>query len=73
MCCDLLGAHAYLDADWCLQSDARFFSSFPPFHVSRDTTGSHVSSVSAVTEFEGNLFLGNLQGDFVSMLSLEDL
>ena len=38
-----------------------------------DPTGAHVSSVSAVTEFEGSLFLGNLQGDFVSVLSLEDV
>ena len=33
---------------------------------------SHVSSVSAVTEFDGKLFLGNLQGDFVSVLSLDN-
>jgi sugar lactone lactonase YvrE len=37
-----------------------------------DIQGARVSSVSAVTEFEGSLFLGNLKGDFVSVVSLRD-
>ena len=37
-----------------------------------DTKGLQVSSVSAVTEFDGKLFLGNLMGDYVSVLSLAD-
>ena len=36
-----------------------------------DTSGSTISSVSAVTEFEGKLFLGNLQGNFVSVLQVD--
>ena len=38
-----------------------------------DSKGAQVSSVSAVTEFEGKLFLGNLMGDYVSVLSLSDV
>jgi len=35
-----------------------------------DPDGSHVSTVSAVTEHDGKLFLGNLGGDFVSVIAL---
>ena len=38
-----------------------------------DSKGAQVSSVSAVTEFDGKLFLGNLMGDYVSVLSLADV
>ena len=36
-----------------------------------DPTGSHISHVSAVTEHQGQLFLGNLAKDYVSVLRLE--
>ena len=36
-----------------------------------DTTGARVSSVSAVTEHDGSLFIGNLAGDYVSVLPLD--
>lgn len=35
-----------------------------------DTTGRHVSFVSAVSEHDGKLFLGNLVGSYVSVLDL---
>ena len=35
-----------------------------------DTKGSHVATVSAATEHDGHLYLGNLNGDFVSVLKL---
>jgi len=41
-----------------------------PVEVLMDPDGSHVSTVSAVTEHQGRLFLGNLGGDFVSVLKL---
>lgn len=35
-----------------------------------DPDGSHIASVSSVTEHQGRLFLGNLMGDYVSVLDL---
>jgi hypothetical protein len=36
-----------------------------------DPSGAHVSFVSAVSEHDGKLFLGNLVGSYVSVLDLE--
>ena len=41
-----------------------------PSHALYDLDGSRVSSISAVTEHEGRLFLGNLGGDYVSYIDL---
>jgi len=38
-----------------------------------DADGSHVATISAVTETADGLYLGNLGGDFVSFLSHRDL
>lgn len=38
--------------------------------VLMDPDGSHVASVSSVTEHDGKLFLGNLGGNYVSVLDL---
>lgn len=38
-----------------------------------DPDGSHVSSVSAVTQVGDRLFLGNLAGDYVSYIDLDTL
>lgn len=35
-----------------------------------DPTGEHVASVSAAVEHDGCLFMGNLNGDFVSYIDL---
>ena len=42
-----------------------------PVRALFDTDGSHVATVSAVTEVGGRRFLGNLGGDFVSYVDLE--
>merc|ERR1712129_212634 len=42
-----------------------------PVRALFDTDGSHVATVSAATEVGGRLFLGNLGGDFVSYVDLE--
>ena len=41
-----------------------------PVMAMYDPDGSRVSTVSAVTESDGKLFLGNLGGDFVSVVKL---
>ena len=38
-----------------------------------DADGSHIATISAVTETSDGLYLGNLGGDFVSFLSKSDL
>jgi len=38
-----------------------------------DPDGRQVSTISSVTEHQGRLFLGNLGGDFVSVLQLHQL
>ena len=38
-----------------------------------DPDGSHVSHVSSVTEHDGQLFLGNLAKDYVSVLDLSEV
>ncbi|CAE8620085.1 unnamed protein product [Polarella glacialis] len=59
----------YLSKRWgCV---IRIDSNGYPMESLMDPTGEHLSSVSAVTETaDGMLFLGNLQGDFVSVLEL---
>jgi len=41
-----------------------------PSHALYDLDGSHVSSISAVTQHQERLFLGNLGGDYVSYIDL---
>lgn len=41
--------------------------------VLQDPGGLVVSHVSAVTEHAGNLFLGNLAKDYVSVVALQDV
>jgi len=41
-----------------------------PLETLLDADGSHISTVSAVTEHKGMLFLGNLGGDFISVVKL---
>lgn len=41
-----------------------------PLETLMDPDGAHVATISAVTEHNGSLFLGNLGGDFVSVLAL---
>lgn len=38
-----------------------------------DNDGSHVATISAVTEIADKLYLGNLGGDFVSYLQMSDM
>jgi hypothetical protein len=66
-----LGAFRYIVKTWgCV---VKVSASGDVVGVLMDSKGAQVSSVSAVTEFDGKLFLGNLMGDYVSVLSLADV
>ena len=66
-----LGAFRYIVKTWgCV---VKVSASGDVEGVLMDSKGAQVSSISAVTEFDGKLFLGNLMGDFVSVVSLADV
>ena len=44
-----------------------------PVALYSDTSGRHISSISAVTESNGALVFGSLMNGYISMLSLRDL
>ncbi len=44
-----------------------------PVALYSDTSGRHISSISAVTESNGVLVFGSLMNSYISMLSLGDL